>query len=206
MKCTPKMIDTKKIATILSYLFSPVMIAFYALLILSVYPPFQFETISLSHFFIAIFFLCIFPMIAILYYHNKGTIDIWVSNKKQRTPFYIIAILGYLLSSIIFYQQQDIIFYLFSLAYFSVALSLLISNFITKISSHSAGIAGPVTALVIMYGIIGLPLYLILIPIIWARLKLQSHTPLQLLFGILLSIIVTTIVYILLSPIQLATL
>jgi len=194
------MIQSKQIAAALSYLLSPISMALYSLLIIGLFPPIPNEITPWYYFIIAFFFLCIFPMVAIVYNHRRGTVDIWVSNKDQRTPFYLIAIIGYILSILVFYIQQDLILFVFSLSYLCVTLALTITNLITKISSHSAGIAGPVTALGFMYGIYGAALYLFLVPVIWARLKMNAHTIFQLIFGIILSMIVTALVYLLFYP------
>jgi len=188
------MLKGKQIAAALSYVLSPISTAFMALLILGLFPLVS-PSIPLFHFIIAFFFLCIFPMIAMLYNHNKGKVDIWVSNKTQRTPFYIIAIIGYMLASFVFSIQQDPVLYVLTLSYLFVTLTLTITNLITKVSSHSAGVTGPVTALSYTYGVSGAFLFLLLIPVIWARLKLNAHTLFQLLFGILISFIVTSVIY-----------
>ena len=90
--------------------------------------------------------------------------------------------------------------FVFSFAYLSVSIFLIIANMITKISTHMAGIAGPLTAIIYIYGLQALPL-LILIPILmWARVKMNAHNYYQLLGGTGLSIIVTFTVYMFLYP------
>jgi len=100
------------------------------------------------------------------------------------------------MSSLIFLNQNINIMYVFSIAYLVVAIFLIIVNMVTKISTHIAGVAGPLTAITFIYGLIALPLF-ILIPItMWARIKMDAHNYYQLLGGTALSIIVTFSVYI----------
>ena len=93
----------KRTAQIISYLLSPINNAFYAIIIIALFllqrKNFDDFTISLL---LAFFFLCIMPVIGILIYTKKGVVDIWVSNQKIRTPFYLIAIIGYLIALIVF--------------------------------------------------------------------------------------------------------
>jgi membrane-associated phospholipid phosphatase len=195
---------SKKItlANILSYVFSPTVFAFYVILIFLLFPPLK-TTNILFNLIISIFFLCVFPIIAILYFKKKGTVDIWVSNQKQRTPFYIIAIMSYAIASVLFYLLNETTLYVLSMAYIGVTLAVTLGNFSTKISSHSAGVAGPLTAVSMVYGLIALPIFLIILPLVfWSRLKINAHTLTQLVLGTIIGIIVTFFVYYTLFPLS----
>lgn len=187
-----------KIADLISYFLSPVSIAFYVILIL---------TFSLTktnntseHILLlstAIFFLCMTPAIGVLIYTKKGVIDIWVSDRKTRTPFYIIAIIGYIVGLVIFYLINQHEFFVFTLAYLLVTIVLTLLNLKTKMSSHAAGLTGPLTAILYLFGIHALPLFLFLPLLIWARLKLNAHSRAQLLGGSIIGVIVTYSTYLL---------
>ncbi|MFO8077761.1 MAG: hypothetical protein R6U21_03865, partial [Thermoplasmatota archaeon] len=194
-----EMMQSKTLANILSYLFSPTIFAFYVLLILFLFPPLS-STNNNQIFIIlfAIILLCVFPIIAILYYFKKGRVDIWVSNQKQRTPFYLVAITGYILASVFFYLQQETTLFVLSVAYVGVTTSVTLSNFITKVSSHSAGVAGPIAALVYIYGLSAVPFFLLLPLVFWSRLKINAHTFTQLTLGAIIGISITLFLYILL--------
>ena len=193
--------QSKTLANILSYLFSPTLFAFYVLIIFFLFPPLSStDNNQLLVILLAILFLCIFPIIAIIYYFKQGRVDIWVSNQKQRTPFYIVAITGYILASIIFYLMQDTTLFVLSIAYLGVTTAVTLGNFITKVSSHSAGVAGPIAAIFYVYGIPGLLLILLIPLVFWSRLKLNAHTLTQLSLGVIIGISVTLLVYILLFP------
>lgn len=192
------MINSKKTSEIISYILSPVGIAFLVTILLSIFAPV--DTVNYNPFLsiiLGIFFLCIFPVFSIIYSYKKGSIDIWLSERKTRTPFYMIAIIGYVIGSIVFFYLNYQIMFVLSMAYLAVTLVVMISNFVTKVSSHTAGVAGPITALTFVFGINALPLF-ILVPIVtWARIKLKAHNYLQLITGIIISILVTSSIYIL---------
>ncbi len=187
-----------KIADLISYFLSPVSIAFYVILILTFSPtPInnKYELILILS--TAIFFLCMTPAIGVLIYTKKGVIDIWVSDRKNRTPFYIIAIIGYFIALIIFYRINQHEFFVFTLAYLLVTIVLTLLNLKTKMSSHAAGLTGPLTAILYLFGIHALPLFLFLPLLIWARLKLNAHSRAQLLGGSIIGVIVTYSTYLL---------
>ena len=76
----------------------------------------------------AIFFLCLLPIIGILIYTKKGKIDIWVSDRKTRTPFYALAILGYISASAFFYLTNLNDLLTLSLAYVFVTSTVALIN------------------------------------------------------------------------------
>lgn len=197
------MVQSKTIADILSYLFSPTVFAFYVLIILFLFPPLSSPgNNQLLIIIMAVLLLCVFPIIAILYYFKKGRVDIWVSNQKQRTPFYLAAITGYVLASIFFYLQQETTLFVLSVAYVGVTTAVTLGNFITKVSSHSAGVAGPIAALMYVYGAPALLFVLFLPMVFWSRLKLNAHTFTQLTLGVIIGTGVTLFVYVFLFPIS----
>lgn len=195
------MIQRKTLATMLSYLLSPTVFAFYIIVIFVLFPPLtSTQNNTIFVFLLAFLFLCVFPVIAILYSFKKGQIDIWVSNQRQRTPFYLVAITGYIIASFIFYLQNETIFFVLTLAYLGVTTSVTLGNYFTKISSHSAGVAGPLAALSFVYGFISLPLFILLPLVYWARLNLNAHTKLQLTLGMIIGLLVTYSIFYVFLP------
>ena len=186
----------KRAADIISYLLSPVNNAFYVIVIIAL---FLLDADKTSDFIIAFavafFFLCIMPVISILIYTKKGVVDIWVSDQKARTPFYLIAILGYIIAVIIFYVIDQHEFLVLTLAYLFVTMTISISNLKTKMSSHTAGFTIPFTTAFYLFGLISLPLFLLLPVIMWARLKLNAHSINQLFGGALIGCILTYATY-----------
>jgi membrane-associated phospholipid phosphatase len=186
----------KKTAQIISYLLSPFNNAFYAIIIIAL---FLLQRENLDDFTIslllAFFFLCIMPVIGILIYTKKGTVDIWVSNQKIRTPFYLIAIIGYLIALYVFSIVDQHEFFILSLAYLFVTAAITLSNFKTKISSHTAGLTSPFTAFFYLFGMFALPFFILLPIIIWARLELNAHSISQLFGGAIIGSIITYATY-----------
>ncbi len=196
------MSSSEKIANILSYALSPNVFSFYIILILLFYPPLEHNTNVFLNLLLSIFFLCLFPIIAIVYSQQKGTIDIWVSNQKDRTFFYIIALVGYVIAAIIFFIIDQKTLFVLSTAYVFVTLVVTISNFSTKVSSHSAGVAGPLTALTLIYGLVLFPIFLLVPVVFWSRLKLKAHSITQLTIGTIIGVVVTFIVFYFLFPLH----
>lgn len=186
----------KQLADIISYLLSPVNNAFYVIIIISI---FLLETKNqvefIIQFTVALFFLCIMPVIGILIYTKRGIIDIWVSDQKTRTPFYLVAISGYVIASAIFYFLNHHEFFVLTLAYLFVTITITLSNLKTKMSSHTAGFAGPFTATAYLFGSIALPLFIFFPIIIWARRYLNAHSTAQLIGGALIGVVITYATY-----------
>jgi membrane-associated phospholipid phosphatase len=185
-----------QLANILSLLLSPVGIAFLVILIFTLVTPSTPEHTNMPFsLLLGILFFCVFPVGAILYSYRKGVVDIWVSDRATRTPFYIVAILGYLGGVILFHILHYDMFFLLSIAYGSVTTVMLLVNSITKVSTHMAGVAGPLTALTFVFGWNTLPLFLLIPLVMWARLKMKAHSYVQLLAGTIIAILVTSVIY-----------
>ena len=69
----------------------------------------------------------------------------------------------------------------YALATFGFALLTPVSN----LSLHAAGVSGAAVCLAYVFGAWGLPAFLLLPPVFWARLALGRHTPLEVALGAL---------------------
>jgi len=70
----------------------------------------------------------------------------------------------------------------------SYALATLIFVLLTPLSNlslHAAGVSGAAVCLTQVFGAWGLPAFLLLPPVFWARLALARHTPVELALGAL---------------------
>jgi len=191
----------QKIADMISYLLSPTTIGFYVIVLFVLFSEKtkQIDPSVLPMILaIGLIFLCIVPVVGILYFTKIGTIDIWVSERRTRPPFYLIAIVGYLIASILFYSINAHDFFVLSVAYCGVTITVLLVNFKTKISSHSAGLTGPFTAVLFVLGPIALILFILLPVVIWARLHLKAHTFSQLMLGSIIGSLITSATYLVL--------
>jgi len=144
---------------------------------------------------LGILLFTVVPTAVALYYYRKGIVDLELSERSKRTPVYLVSLGSQLLALIVFYILNSPIMYVTAVAYAVVTFTMLLINLKWKISAHAAGIAGPVTALYVVFGNAALPLYLLLIPIFALRLKVKAHTIGQLIAGALLAIIVSLTVY-----------
>jgi hypothetical protein len=190
----------EKIAENISKILSPVVIAFIATLWFSIFSPLQSHdllTITTS-IILGIFFLSIFPAFAVVYNFKKGKIDLWVSDRKTRTPFYFVALTGYIIASIVFFMLDYKAMFVLSIAYIFVTAVIMLVNLFWKVSTHSGGVTGPVTALIHGFGIYAIPLTALIPIVIWARLKLKAHSLMQLIMGVVIAAFFTSIIYLLL--------
>jgi len=135
------------------------------------------------------------PFLPVLYFYRKKVVDLYVSKKEFRTPFFLIAIALYSMAAVIFFATNTKIMFLLALSYTFVTVILLLVNRFWKVSVHSAGVAGPVFALIFVFGVIVLPLSLLIVLVSWSRIRLKKHTFMQTLAGSLIPVAVGLVVY-----------
>mgnify|MGYP000223938249 CR=1 FL=1 len=190
----------RKVAEIISLVFSAPLFSIYLLLIILLTELRNGSNIMnlVQNAIIGIVFLLIIPTLPIIYDSKRGVIDIYISQREKRHRYFLVAIGSYIVGSGVFYSLREITLYLFLTCYATVTTSILLANTITKVSVHTAGIAGPVTFMVLMYGVQFSVLYFLLIPIGWSRYIAQAHTKKQLIAGALIAILVTYLTILLL--------
>jgi len=135
------------------------------------------------------------PTVMTLYYYRKGIIDLELSDRRARTPVYMVSLGSQLLAMAVFFILNSRIMFVTAVAYVTLTAAMLAINLKWKISAHAAGIAGPVTALTAVFGSSMFPLYLLLLPVFAHRLAIKAHTIWQLVAGALLAFVVTFAVY-----------
>ena len=140
------------------------------------------------------------PFLPVLYYYRKNVVDLYVSKKETRTPFFLIALALYSFAAVIFFATNTKIMFMMALGYTFVTMILLGVNRFWKVSVHSAGVTGPIFALIFVFGTMVLPLSLIIVLVSWSRIKLKKHTFRQTLVGTLIPIAVGFVVYSVLYP------
>jgi membrane-associated phospholipid phosphatase len=178
---------------ILSYLLSPPLIALCVTLVFSLLSPIGLGSIDVfSSIAIGSVFLALIPIVFIFYFY-KG--DIEVKKKEDRTKLYLVSIVCYVTSSAIFWVLNSHVMFLISISYVFVTSVVAVINLFWKISVHTAGTAGPITALVYAFGIKLVPLYALVLLVFWARLKIKAHSFLQLVTGAVVAIFITLTVY-----------
>ncbi len=155
---------------------------------------------SLECFLIGIVFIVVLPISPVLVAYALGKVDIWVSSREARTPYFVWAILMYALGALIFFYAESIVMYAISLTYVFVTLSVTLINLKWKISIHAAGISGPSTALAYVFGALALPSLFFIILVIWARTKLKAHTLGQSIAGAIVAVPIALGSYALVYP------
>jgi membrane-associated phospholipid phosphatase len=186
-----------KAAKTLSNVLNPFGVAAIISIVLSWFSPMgSGPTMSpLSSASIGILTLCIFPFLPVVYSAKSGKTDLDVSEVGKRVPLYGLGLLGYALGAMVFLLLGNWLMSAMALAYLCVGMSMLLITLAWKISAHTAGVAGPTTALVFVFGMWVVPLYLLSLLMIWARVRLRAHTLSQAVAGMLVAILVTSLVF-----------
>lgn len=178
-----------------SIIFSAPMIAAYVTIAFSLFYPAGMSSGNVWKSIVTgLFFLSLIPAATIFANANK-LIDLNFFERKKRNSVYPLVIISYFLGAFTFWYTGNKIMFLISISYMFVTLSLFIINLSWKVSVHTAGITGPVTALICVFGSFLSPLYLLTIPVAYSRYKLGSHDNRQLVAGALIAIIVTYLTY-----------
>jgi len=149
------------------------------------------ETVKL--FAVTSFFGCFLPLGMVVAMMKKGLItDFYATNRRERFIPFLATITSYVMGtvSLVVVQASAPITALMA-CYIVNGLVLLVITLRWKISIHASGVASPVTALVYLLGTRMLPLFMLFLPVAWARLELKAHDKKQITAGALLSSVLT---------------
>lgn len=149
---------------------------------------------------VGILTLCIAPFVPVAYSARMGRTDLDVSDVSKRAPLYVPGLVSYAAGALVFLALKNEIMFVIAFAYVCVTLATFLITLVWKISAHTAGIAGPTTALLFVFGTWILPLYVLSILMIWSRVKLRAHTLTQAVAGIVVAITITSLVYAVFYP------
>ena len=182
--------DRKKLATVISAALNAPLIAILTFipLILSQQPPNASILIL-----IATMFGAILPLSSTYYLVRRGIIpDIYASLRETRTEPFLWAMASYLLGvTVLLYFNAPLAVTALMACYFGNAVIMLTITLRWKISIHTVGVSGPITALVFQLGAKMIPLFFILFPVAWARVELKAHNKRQVAAGAILSGLLT---------------
>ena len=185
-----------KLAVFVSKFISPPIVAIVATICFSLWSPIGLGLLHPpSSILICFSLLAFLPFLPVLYFYRKNVVDLDISKREMRTPFFIIATTFYSLAAVIFFATNTTIMFLLSVSYAFVTIILLLVNLFWKVSVHSAGVTGPIFALIFVFGFMVLPLSLIIILVSWSRIKLKKHTFTQTIMGSLIPIVVGFFLY-----------
>jgi membrane-associated phospholipid phosphatase len=139
--------------------------------------------------------MVIMPVIPIIIEAARGKTDLDVSQRESRTKFFLFSLLCYSLSYLVYNYFGCIVMSSLAAAYFTVTLGVTVISLRSKISVHGAGVGGPGTALILVFGLSALPVILVWIAVIWARIILHQHSLAQSVGGVLAGLIITFMTY-----------
>jgi membrane-associated phospholipid phosphatase len=145
---------------------------------------------------VGVLFIGVLPMVPWAYSYKQGRTDFDVSVREERTKMFIWALVMYVASALLFLDKP--LMFALSCVYFFSTLVVALVNLKWKISVHCSGMAGPVTAIVYVFGLWLMPLYFLVLFVMWLRLRLDAHTHAQVVAGAVEGVLVTGVVYLLL--------
>ncbi|MCD6477509.1 MAG: hypothetical protein J7K87_00725 [Candidatus Aenigmarchaeota archaeon] len=179
----------------ISIIFSAPAIAIYVVIIFSLFSPIGLGRMGIiESLMVGILFLSIIPIGVI--FAVVGNLTGWnVFDRRKRNKIYPFVIVSYVIGAGVFWFYNNHIMFMISLSYIFVTLSLMFINFFWKISAHTAGVAGPVTALAYVFGWSLAFLYIFIPLVAYSRKRLGSHDFNQLLAGTLIAIFITILIY-----------
>jgi hypothetical protein len=139
------------------------------------------------------FFGCFLPLILVVYMLKRGIIsDFYANDRNERFIPFMATILSYTMGTdaLMVVQAPEQITALMA-CYIVNGIVLLLITTKWKISIHASGIASPITALVYLLGTRLLPLFLLFLPVAWARVELKAHDKKQVTAGAVISTVLT---------------
>ena len=147
-----------------------------------------------------ILMLCVGPFVPVAYNAARRKSDPDVSDASKRILLYGLGLASYTVGAVVFLVFGNWVMFVMALAYLCVGSTMLAITFVWKISAHTAGVAGPTTALVFVFGTWTFPLYVLSILMVWSRVRLHAHTLRQAVAGLVVAIAVTGLVYLAFFP------
>ena len=195
---------------IITYIFQPLLIPTYGIILLMQLSLFQLFPTSYRLFAIAgtVLFTCILPSLPILFMmKNRQISDIFISKREERTMPYLFSLLAYIFWVLFLWRtlQFPMEFVLLAIGSIVSVVLMVFINLKWKISAHTAGMGG------LIGGIFGVafvaainPVWIITAAIIIAglvaisRILLKAHTLSQVIGGFFLGfacVFITVIVY-----------
>lgn len=139
--------------------------------------------------------LSLLPFLPIVYEVRTGKTDLDVSDPKKRVPLYLPGLASYAIGAAVFFVLNSKVMFVIALAYVCVASATFVITLVWKISTHTTGVAGPITALAFVFGPWLLVLHVLSVVMVWSRVKLGAHTLNQAAAGLLVAVGITSCVY-----------
>ena len=148
------------------------------------------EPNALSGYVWVMLFLCIIPLFSLFFYIPKKGEDRPQTLHRQRVVSFIFMIVSYPLGWLVLaLTHAPRIFTATAATYTFVTIGLIFFNLLLhyKASGHAAGVSGPITSMIYIFGIWAAPLVLLLPLVTWARLAAKGHNFWQTVVGATMS-------------------
>jgi hypothetical protein len=185
-----------RLVRIISVILSPPAIAFGTVIVFAFFSPIGTGLLQQwQSFLLGLFFIVIGPILPLVIMVALGKLTFDVRNRRDRPLLYLAAILVYSTGAVVAWIYQNHAMAILAVAYAAVTSVIALVSIFWKVSAHTAGVAGPITGLIWIYGLIVAPFLLLAVLVAWARWRQGLHTVLQLVSGILIAMIVTAGVY-----------
>jgi membrane-associated phospholipid phosphatase len=145
--------------------------------------------------FVAFLICTVTPAIVVIFLLKRGKInDYDISHRERRTVPFLIGIVVYLIGALIFEALgAPRIASAFMICYALNTFFVMLITFVWKISVHVTSLGGPIAALYVVFGSPMLLLLLLVPPLMWSRVILKAHTPMQTVAGAALGFFLTLI-------------
>ncbi|MFW9846187.1 MAG: hypothetical protein ACFFD6_05540 [Candidatus Thorarchaeota archaeon] len=144
---------------------------------------------------ILVLVMVVSPIAPIVYSAARGRIDLDVSARESRVKFFVFSLICYAVAYIIYTLLDCLILAVLAAAYLTVTSGVMIATLKTKVSVHGAGVGGPGTALLIVYGLPAFLVVLVWAAVIWSRIVLRQHNIAQAVSGVILGVLITLPTY-----------
>ena len=185
-----------KLAQVVSYVFHPLLVVIPTLVIAMVRLG---STLGQAIFWTVLSIVIVnLPMAILLFWGVRSGkySDASVSIREQRTSIYAVggACLVILLAVLVIGKAPVVIIACLISAVIATALGYWVNRY-TKLSLHSAAMAGCTAVLLWTAPLIGV-IMAVFAPLVgWARIRLKHHTPVQILIGWMVSMICVFVVF-----------
>ncbi len=145
----------------------------------------------------ALLFISLIPLSSLFFYIPGGVKDKAKVIKRQRIASFVFMMVSYPVGWLVLaLMDAPRIYEALAVTYTMVTLGLILLNFVIryKASGHAAGVAGPVAAMIYLFGLVATPLLALLPITTWARVKAEGHDTWQTVVGAVLSLSITALV------------
>lgn len=144
----------------------------------------------LSGYLWSLVFLTVVPLFSLFFYIPFKNDDREKTLHRQRVSSFVFMLVSYPIGWLVLsLNQSPKIFTAMAEIYTFVTLGLIVINLFMhyKASGHAAGVSGPVTSMIYLFGAVATPLLVLLPLVTWARMAAKGHNFWQTVVGAVLS-------------------